>query len=138
MSSQVPTDDQLDRTQSRPFGISEEDVEPGCREVRIEGELDLAVVDQLCARLEAALAADVEVLVSLERCDFIDSTGLAAIVRARRQLAEKGRRLAICSPSPGVSRTLQITGLDLASLLYPTVEAALAGRDADPANRMGG
>jgi anti-anti-sigma factor len=100
--------------QVRPFKINEADLDQGCREVQIEGELDLAVVDQLQARLEAAAQEDVEVVVALDRCDFIDSTGIALIVRSRRQLADTGRTLTISRPSDRVARTLELTGLDLA------------------------
>lgn len=110
----------------RAFRISQVDLDSGCREVRVEGELDLAVADQLRARLEEATEAGVDVLVSLDRCEFIDSTGIAVIVMAHRELAKGGRRLAVCNPSDRVARTLEITGLDLDGLLYPSTEAALA------------
>lgn len=112
--------------QVRAFRISEVDLDSGCREVRVEGELDLSVADQFQRRLDAAAADDVEVLISLERCDFIDSTGIAAIVFAHRLLADKGRRLLICGTSPQVSRILTITGLNQFGLVYPSAEEALA------------
>ena len=111
---------------ARPFRVSEVDPDPGCREVRVEGELDLSVADQFQRRLDAAASDDVEVLIRLERCDFIDSTGIAAIVFAHRLLAEKGRRLLICGPSRQVSRILTVTGLDHDGLVYPSAEEALA------------
>jgi len=92
--------------------------------VRVEGELDLSVADQLKRRLDAAASDDVDVLVCLERCDFIDSTGLAAIVFAHRLLTTKGHRLLICAPSHQVSRVLTITGLD--DLVYASAEEARA------------
>lgn len=116
--------------QMRPFRISEVDLEPGCREVRVEGELDLSVADQLQKRLEAAATEDVEVLVSLERCDFIDSTGIAAIISAHKLVASRGRRLLVCNPSGQVSRILAVTGLNDAGLIYPSTDAALAERPA--------
>ena len=112
----------------RAFEISEVDLDSECREVRVEGELDLSVADQFQKRLDAALMDDVEVLICLERCDFIDSTGIAAIIMAHRLMASRGRRLLVCSPSGQVSRTLAITGLNDAGLIYPSTEAALAER----------
>lgn len=113
-------------TQLRPFRVSEVDLDAGCREVRVEGELDLSVADQFQRRLDAAANDDVEVLVCLERCDFIDSTGIAAIVLARKLLADKGRRLLICGPTRQVSRILTVTGLNHAGLVYASAEEALA------------
>ena len=112
-------------TQVRAFSISEVDLD-GCREVRVEGELDLSVVDQLQERLDAAASDDVDVLVSLERCDFIDSTGIAAIVFAQKMLARRGRRLLACSPSRQVSRVLTLTGLNHPGLVYASTDEDLA------------
>lgn len=115
-------------TQMRPFRISEVDLDPECREMRVEGELDLSVADQFHKRLEAAAMEDIEVLVCLERCDFIDSTGIAAIVLARKLMASRGRRLLVCNPSGQVSRIFAITGLNDVGLIYASTEAALAER----------
>jgi anti-anti-sigma factor len=57
--------------------------------MRVEGELDLSVVDQFQKRLDIAVIEDIEVLVCLERCDFIDSTGIAAIVSAHKLMASR-------------------------------------------------
>lgn len=114
--------------QVRPFEISEVDLDSKCREVRVEGELDLSVADQLQKRLEAAATEDIDVLVSLERCDFIDSTGIAAILHAHNVLATRRRRLLICRPSAQVSRILALTGLNDSGLVCASVEAALAER----------
>lgn len=96
----------------RAFRISDKDFDSQCRELRVEGELDLSVADQFQSRLDAAAGEDVEVLlVRLDQCDFIDSTGIAAIVSAHKLMAAKGRRLLLCNPSGQVSRVLAVTGL---------------------------
>lgn len=112
------------RRQMRAFRISERDLDSECRELCVEGELDLAVADQLKSRLEAAAAEDVEVLVRLDRCDFIDSTGIAAIAWAHQLMASKGRRLRVCNPSGQVGRVLALTGLS--DLLLETAKTAEA------------
>jgi anti-anti-sigma factor len=112
----------------RPFNISEVDLDSECREMRVEGELDLSVADQFQKRLDAAAMDDVDILVSFERCDFIDSTGIAVIVLAHKLMASKGRRLLVCNPSGQVSRTLAVTGLNDLGLVYTTTDAALAER----------
>ena len=114
--------------QMRPFRISEVDLDPECREMRVEGELDLAVAGQLQKRLDAAAMEDIDVLICLEQCDFIDSTGIAVIVAAHRLMASKGRRLLLCNPSGQVSRILSVTGLDEVGLIYASTDAALAER----------
>lgn len=112
----------------RPFRIGEADLDSECREVRVEGELDLSVVEQFQERLEAAVTEGVDVLVSLERCDFIDSTGIAAIVSAHRLMTSKGRRLFVCNPLGQVSRIMAVTGLNDAGLIYASTDAAMAER----------
>lgn len=112
----------------RPFRINEVDLDPDCREMRVEGELDLSVADQFQKRLDAAAIEDVEVLVCLERCDFIDSTAIATIVSAHKLMTSKGRRLLVCNPSGQVSRILAVTGLNDVGLIYASTEAALAER----------
>lgn len=112
----------------RAFRISEKDLDSECREMRVEGELDLSVADQFLRRLEAAATEEVEVLVCLDQCDFIDSSGIAAIVWAHKLMASKGRRLLVCNPSRQVGRILAVTGLSDNGLIYDSTEAALAGR----------
>jgi len=112
----------------RAFSISERDLDAECREVRLEGELDLSVADRFQARLEAAVRDDVEVLVCLEECDFIDSTGIAAIVLAYKLLTNKGRRLVVCHPSAEVNRVLALTGLTDEGIVFESTDAALAER----------
>lgn len=111
-----------------PFRIVEIDLDRECREMRVEGELDLSVADQFQTRLDAAAKEDVEVLVCLERCDFIDSTGIAAIVLSHKLMASRGRRLLVCNPSRQVSRILAVTGLNDVGLVYASTDAALAER----------
>lgn len=98
------------------FKLTENDPEPGCRQIDIEGELDLAVADQLQEAI--ARAEHPQVLISLADCDFIDSTGIAVIVQAYRLLGDEGRRLAVCSPKDQVLRVLTITGLTGNGLVF--------------------
>jgi stage II sporulation protein AA (anti-sigma F factor antagonist) len=95
----------------RTFRISERSLGGECREIRLEGELDLAVADRLHARLKAVAMDDVEALICLKDCDFIDSSGIAVIVLAHRLMAGRGRRLFVCHPSPDAGRILAMTGL---------------------------
>jgi anti-anti-sigma factor len=112
----------------RTFRISERDFEGGCRQIRLEGELDLSVADRFQARLDAAVVEGVEVLVCLEECDFIDSTGIAVIVLAHKLMTSKGRRLLVCHPSAEVNRLLALTGLTDEGIVFGGNDAALSER----------
>lgn len=107
------------------FKLTESDPRPGCRQIEVEGELDLAVADQLKEAIDHA-ASQRQVLIDLKRCDFIDSTGVAVILRAHGQMAGEGRRLAVCCPSEQVLRVLTVTGLTGNGLVFTTVADALA------------
>jgi anti-sigma B factor antagonist len=108
------------------FNLSERDLQPGCRDVQVEGELDLAVAGQLDEVLTAAAENYTRVLVGLERCTFIDSSGIAVILRAHNRMQEEGGRLVVYAPTNQVLRVLSMTGLTANSLVFDTVEEALA------------
>ncbi|HEU4739911.1 MAG TPA: STAS domain-containing protein [Solirubrobacterales bacterium] len=108
------------------FKVTTNDLRPGCRDIRIEGELDLAVAGQLDEVLTVAVAECDFVLVGLDRCDFIDSSGIAVILRAHNRMQEGGRRLAVYAPSDQVLRVLSMTGLTANGLVFDSAEDALA------------
>jgi anti-sigma B factor antagonist len=112
----------------RPFELSERDLRPGCQEIEVHGELDLAVSDQLRDLLDRAVAEHAEILIDLEDCEFIDSTGIAAIVRADHEMSERGGRIALCAPSGQVLRLLSLIGLTGGELVYESLDEALAAR----------
>src|SRR3954454_25089355 len=79
------------------------------RVVEVSGEIDFAVARYV---EEALVPGDQDVIVDLSNVTFLDSSGIAAMVRAHlRQLAE-GHGLAIRGATGPVSRVLQITGVD--------------------------
>lgn len=108
------------------FELSEKELQPGCCAVRVEGELDLAVADRLREALEKAASGYGKVLVDLGACEFIDSTGIATILQAHGQMAEKGRWLAVFGARDQVARILAITGLAANGLVFGGAEEALA------------
>lgn len=99
------------------------------RTISVRGELDLSTAPELEGPLEEALENDQgSVLIDLSQCEFIDSTGIALIVRAWQRLdsGENGRALVICSHNDQVRRVLEITGLELSIPVHMTREDALA------------
>lgn len=106
------------------FRITESDLETGQREIQVEGQLDLAVADQLGEAIGRSPSK--QTLIDLTDCDFIDSTGLAVIVRANQRAKETGYRVVVHSPSDQVLRLLEITGLTANGLVFASREEALA------------
>ena len=116
-----------------PFEVKVGDLERGVRTVSVRGELDLSTAPELEGPLNQALeSGEGSVLIDLSECEFIDSTGIALIVRAWQRLTsgENGRGLVICSQNDQVRRVLEITGLELSIPVHMTrgeAMAALAG-----------
>ncbi|HEU5106236.1 MAG TPA: STAS domain-containing protein [Solirubrobacterales bacterium] len=108
------------------FKVNQRDLRPGCRDIQIEGELDLAVAGQLDEVLTAAVSECRCVLVGLERCEFIDSSGIAVILRAHNRMEGEGNRLAVYAPTAQVLRVLSMTGLTSNGLVFDSAEEALA------------
>jgi hypothetical protein len=82
----------------RSFRLTERRARPGCLEILVEGEVDLAVADQLEQALERALSQSV--LIGLQACEFVDSTQ--------------------------VHRVLSITGPTENELVFATLDEALS------------
>lgn len=92
-----------------PFNVKSES-DNGVWVVAVSGELDLNTAPQLEQSLAEPLEADGSALVvDLAECEFIDSTGIALIVRAWKQLDDD---FALCCVGDQVQRLLDITGLD--------------------------
>ena len=116
-----------------PFEVKVGDLENGVRTIFVRGELDLSTAPDLEGPLEETLNGDEgSLLIDLSRCEFIDSTGIALIVRAWQRLdsGENGRALVICSQNDQVRRVLEITGLELSIPVHLTRDEAIAALSA--------
>jgi anti-sigma B factor antagonist len=95
--------------------------------VKIRGDLDLQVVDQVTETLTRIESDEPELLViDLSKLSFMDSTGMGVVAAAHIRAREGGRRFAIVMPPAGVRQAFERTKLsevvpvtdDLASV-YP-------------------
>jgi anti-anti-sigma factor len=120
-----------DLPRRRAFELTERPLGPDTRGIDVAGELEMAVADQLREALERATEA--VVLVGLRDCDFLDSTGIAVIVRAQMVMAREGRRLLVHGPSREALRILSMAGLTDSGLVFEDARQALTA--AQPAAR---
>jgi anti-anti-sigma factor len=74
----------------------------------LEGELDLAGAATLERELDD-LGDDGAVVVDLRELDFMDSSGLRALVLAARRIEEASRRFALVPGAERVMRVFEIT-----------------------------
>ena len=116
-----------------PFEVNVGDLENGIQAISVHGELDLSTAPDLEGPLNEVLEnGKGSLLIDLSRCEFIDSTGIALIVRAWQRLdsGENGRALVICSQNDQVRRVLEITGLELSIPVHLTRDEAIAALSA--------
>jgi anti-sigma B factor antagonist len=115
-----------------PFEATAAQLDDGVRVIVVRGELDLSTASDLEGPLEEAVSShDGSVLIDLTDCEFIDSTGIALIVRAWQRLdgsadGEGNGRVVICSANDQVRRVLEITGLERSISIHSTRDEALA------------
>jgi anti-sigma B factor antagonist len=84
----------------------------GHRVIRVGGELDLSTVPALEDELDAAIKGPADaVVVDMSDLEFIDSTGIAVIVRAMGQSHGSERLKFVPSRAEGVNRVLEMTGV---------------------------
>jgi len=99
--------------------------------VAIAGELDMATVPRVSAALEAEPAASAgAVVIDLAGVTFMDSTGIAELVKLEHGLAARSGRMAIACPEGPARLLLDVTGLTEQLAVFATrAEAeAAAGR----------
>jgi anti-sigma B factor antagonist len=81
--------------------------------ITVRGELDLATAPQLDEALMPPLAGGASVVLDLRGLEFMDSTGVRAIVAAHLSAEEHDGALTVCAiPDGPVARVLEISGLD--------------------------
>jgi len=79
--------------------------------VSIRGELDLANAGTAEAELESALAGGAPVVVDMRALEFIDSTGIALLVRWIQADGSAHRLSFVPSQFEAVSKVLELTGV---------------------------
>jgi anti-sigma B factor antagonist len=87
--------------------------EKGFWDISVEGELDVSTADKLKEYLYNL--ADEKILdmkINLENLDYIDSTGLGAMIGVLKKLKIDNKEIYILNPKNNVKKIFTITGLD--------------------------
>jgi anti-sigma B factor antagonist len=107
--------------------VKGEELEDGIRIFIVRGELDMGTAPDLERELRPVFAdPDASVMLDLSECEFIDSTGIALVVRLWQHLGQGTGHLVLCSPKLQVRRLLQITGVESSIPMHEQRDAALA------------
>lgn len=99
----------------------------GAPGVALCGELDLTGAGVIEAYVQAALLeSEGAYVLDLSELEFMDSTGVNALLRARSMLGREDRALAVICPPGPVWRVLELVGV--VDLLAPFASRADAAR----------
>lgn len=107
-------------------------------ELASKTEEQLRIVSVQDARIDAAVAIEFKdamrnqtedgpnlIVLDLSKVEFIDSSGLGAIVASMKNMGAD-RRLALAGLTPTVERVFKLTRMDSVFSVFPTLEGALA------------
>jgi anti-anti-sigma factor len=105
------------------FGAGE-----GCLRAMVAGEIDFANASSLQTRISAACEerGARALILDLRGVEFMDSSGLRAILHLQRELADGDGGLVLLGPTPQVRGILTLTGLDRQLPAVETLAQALA------------
>ena len=94
--------------------------------LRLKGSLDLATSPTVrAALLDAASEGKHQIIVDLTHVEFIDSTGLGALIGGHRRALENGGSVSLVILEGPIERLLNITGLMRVFKVYSSVKSAL-------------
>ena len=93
----------------------------------LTGSLDIATSPTVRAALTSASErGSHRLIVDLTGVDFLDSTGLGALIGAQKRAKEFGGQVRLVAKEGQILRLLRITGLLKVFAVYPTLEDAIA------------
>ena len=95
-------------------------------EARLDASVAIAFKDRF---RELAAAGTGPVILDLGRVDFLDSSGLGAVVAARKLLGP-GRDLELAGLTPAVDKVMTLTRMDSVFPIHADLDAALASHAA--------
>src|SRR6202022_3094753 len=99
----------------------------GTQVFELTGSLDIATSPSVRAALtDASERGDHRLIVDLTRLEFLDSTGLGALIGGQRRAKEFGGEIRVVAKEGQILRLLRITGLLKVFAVYPTPENAVA------------
>ncbi len=94
--------------------------------LRLRGEVDLSWSQQVRRAVLDAFAGDAAIGVELSAVQYIDSSGIAALVEGLQQARAKGRRFALVAPSEAVRAVLELARLDRVFAIVDDPQALVA------------
>jgi anti-sigma B factor antagonist len=98
----------------------------GSHVFELTGSLDIATSPTVRATLTSASErGDHKLIVDLTKVDFLDSTGLGALIGGQRRAKEFDGEIRLVAKEGQILRLLRITGLLKVFAVYPTLDDAV-------------
>jgi anti-sigma B factor antagonist len=95
------------------FRIDQAPEPDGTVRLTVRGEIDIATAGQLRDALDSHHSSDTAVRLDLSQIGFVDSSGLAVLIAAKRQAVENGWTFEIARQlSPPVQRLFALSGVE--------------------------
>jgi anti-sigma B factor antagonist len=99
-----------------------------CAVLRVAGEVDVYSAPQLRERVIQLLADDIpHIIADLREVDFLDSTGLGALVGSLKRLREQDGSLKLVTGAGRIPQLFRLTGLVRVFALHQSVPEAITG-----------
>ena len=99
------------------------DVQNNRWNVTLAGEIDIFDSPELKARLTALLEEkDADLYLQCKNLEYIDSTGLGALVGVLKTVNSNGREMHLISIKPNIQKLFKITNLDKVFILEDGVD----------------
>jgi anti-sigma B factor antagonist len=92
----------------------------------ISGRLTAATASEVKQEIKSLISTGhIHLILNLEGTEFIDSSGLSAIVSGLKQVRELQGSLKLVYIKPDVQSIFKLTMLDRVFEIYPTIESAM-------------
>jgi anti-sigma B factor antagonist len=112
----------------QPFHLESITVGADCAVLRVGGEVDVYTAPQLRERVIELLADGARhIIADLRQVDFLDSTGLGALVGSLKRLRDHDGSLTLVSAADKTLTVFRVTGLIHVFALYSCLPEAIAG-----------
>ncbi|ONI84600.1 hypothetical protein ALI22I_29055 [Saccharothrix sp. ALI-22-I] len=107
--------------------VTTTELDDGLLLVHVSGSLDAASHRPVAAELNALFERrPPSMVLDLREVDFMGSAGIALLINAKHRAGRLGTPFAVVADSRSVLRPLQISQVDGALPVHPTVDAAVA------------
>lgn len=91
--------------------------------------IDASAALEFKASMNAIDESNSKILLNLEQVEFIDSSGLGAVVSVMKRLG-KGHKLDLCALTPTVEKVFRLTRMDSIISIYAILEQAVSDQQA--------